>query len=62
MYVCLCRSVTDAQIREAVNDGAVDVTHLADRCGLGTGCGCCREAAQQMIDDQLAESMSFAAG
>jgi bacterioferritin-associated ferredoxin len=61
MYVCLCRAVTDAQIREAVEEGALDVSHLADRCGLGTGCGRCQETAQRLIDEHLAESMSFAA-
>jgi bacterioferritin-associated ferredoxin len=61
MYVCLCRAVTDAQIREAVDDGAVDVSHLAERCGLGTGCGRCQDTAQQLIDQQLAESLAVAA-
>lgn len=61
MYVCLCKAVTDTQIREAVEDGAVHVSHLADSCGLGTGCGRCQETAQQMIDEQLADSLSFAA-
>jgi bacterioferritin-associated ferredoxin len=61
MYVCLCRAVTDTQVREAVEDGAVDVTHLAARCGLGTGCGRCHETAQQLIDQHLAEHLSFAA-
>ena len=61
MYVCLCKAVTDAQILQAVDDGAVQVAHLAERCGLGTGCGRCQDTAQQLIDERLAESISYAA-
>ena len=61
MYVCLCHAVTDSDIREHVEDGAVHVAHLADRCGLGTGCGRCQETAQQMIDEHLATDLSYAA-
>jgi bacterioferritin-associated ferredoxin len=61
MYVCLCKAVTDSEIREAVEEGAVHVGHLAERCGLGTGCGRCQETAQQVIDEHLAQSLSFAA-
>jgi bacterioferritin-associated ferredoxin len=60
MYVCLCKAVTDSEIREAVEDGAVHVDHLAARCGLGTGCGRCQEAAQQLIDEHLAADLSYA--
>jgi bacterioferritin-associated ferredoxin len=61
MYVCLCKAVTDSEIREHVEDGAVHVSHLADRCGLGTGCGRCQETAQQVIDEHLAADLSYAA-
>lgn len=61
MYVCLCKAVTDHEIREAVEAGAAHVNHLAERWGLGTGCGCCREVAQQVIDQHLAESLGVAA-
>lgn len=61
MYVCLCRAVTDSDIREAVEDGAMHINHLADRYGLGTGCGRCQETAQQMIDEHLAGSLAYAA-
>jgi bacterioferritin-associated ferredoxin len=47
MYICLCHSVTDADIREAVDSGVRTVRHLqlATRCS--TGCGKCLEAAEQ---------------
>ena len=59
MYVCLCKGVTDHQISEAVDEGACQVAQLADSLNLGTGCGRCRETAQQIIDEKLADSASF---
>ncbi len=61
MYVCLCRAVTDHEIREAVEDGAVHVAQLAERCGLGTGCGRCQEMAQQLMDQHRSDSVCYAA-
>ena len=61
MYVCLCKAVTDTQIVAAVEEGAVAVSHLEETCGLGTGCGRCRDFAQQIIDDHLAETNACAA-
>ena len=61
MYVCLCKAITDTDIREAVDQGAVHVGHLAERCGLGTGCGRCQDTAEQLIEEHLAESLAFAA-
>jgi bacterioferritin-associated ferredoxin len=28
---------------------------------VGTGCGCCRETVQQIIDKRMAERISYAA-
>lgn len=50
MYVCICAAVTDRQIAKAVGDGAATLDDLACCLGVGTGCGCCREAAQAMLD------------
>lgn len=61
MYVCLCKAVTDAEIREAANGGAHDLDGLSDQLGVGAGCGCCRETAQTIIDEHLAETISYAA-
>ena len=61
MYVCLCNAVTDAEIREAVDDGVHHVTHLAERCGLGTGCGRCQDMAQELIDEHRARDLAYAA-
>lgn len=61
MYVCLCKAVTDSQIIDAVDEGAFHVSHLAEAWGLGTGCGRCCETAQRLIDERLAEALTYAA-
>lgn len=61
MYVCICHAVTDKQIVAAVEDGAEDITSLADSLGAGTGCGTCREHTQRLIDSVLAEKLSYVA-
>ena len=51
MYVCICAAVSDRQIKDAVRDGACSLDQLAASLGVGTGCGCCREMAQEMIGE-----------
>jgi bacterioferritin-associated ferredoxin len=61
MYVCLCKAVTDSEIVEAVDNGIEHLAQLEESLMVGTGCGCCRETAQQIIDERLAESRFYAA-
>jgi bacterioferritin-associated ferredoxin len=41
MYVCICRAVTEAQVRNCIADGACTIEDVGDRCDAGTGCGSC---------------------
>ena len=62
MYVCLCRAVKDSEVRQAAASGIEDVDQLAEALGVGTGCGSCRDFAQSLIDEVLAdESLAYAA-
>lgn len=49
MYVCICNAVTDRQIRSAVANGARSLEDVSMLLGVGAGCGCCREAANELI-------------
>ena len=51
MYICICAAVTDRQVRSAVATGADTLDKLAVTLGVGAGCGCCREMAQQVLDE-----------
>lgn len=55
MYVCLCRAVTDGQIRESIENGANSFREVRDELDLGTCCGRCVPEARELIDQTLAE-------
>ena len=45
MYVCVCKAVTDKQIKQAHKDGVTDFRGLREKTGIGTQCGkCCGDA------------------
>ncbi len=51
MYVCVCKAVTDRQIREAVASGAKSLADLNRRLGVGSGCGTCAHTAESVLDE-----------
>ena len=55
MYVCLCRAVTDHQIRQAVENGVDNFRELRDALDVGTCCGRCVPDARVLIDETLAQ-------
>lgn len=54
MYVCLCKGVTDRQIRAEVEDGAQNLREVSRRLGVATQCGKCAGCARQVIRDAVA--------
>ncbi len=53
MYVCICNSVTDHDIAEAVHYGARTLEDLEIRLGVGTCCGQCRGKASVCLGKAL---------
>lgn len=53
MYVCLCKGVTDCQIREAVCEGACSMRELRTHLGVATQCGRCAQHAQRVLKETL---------
>ncbi len=49
MYICVCKAVTDRQIKQAVGEGACSLRDLTRELGLGTGCGKCVPAAREVL-------------
>jgi len=41
MYVCLCKGVTDSQIREAISEGASSMRAIREQTGVMSACGKC---------------------
>lgn len=49
MYVCLCKGVTDAQVRAAAAAGAREVADLSRACEAGAGCGGCHRLLARLL-------------
>lgn len=49
MIVCICKVVTDRQVRAARAAGASTVAAVGAVTGAGTACGCCREAIAAIL-------------
>jgi bacterioferritin-associated ferredoxin len=53
MYVCLCKAVTDGQIRQAVCAGACTMRELRACLGVATECGRCGSHASRLLAETL---------
>lgn len=49
MIVCVCRNVSDRQIREAVAEGAHSLECLQIDLGVATQCGRCADCASRVL-------------
>ena len=48
MYVCICKGITDSQIRNAVDNGAQTMHDLRTSLGVSTQCGKCANLTKQI--------------
>jgi bacterioferritin-associated ferredoxin len=55
MYVCICKAVTDREIRCAVTEGARTVRALRKQLGCTGQCGKCKPQVRAIRDEVLAE-------
>lgn len=55
MYVCICKGITDTDIRNAVADGANDMRSVRNQLGVSTQCGQCSCQAKSVFREAVAE-------
>lgn len=55
MFICVCNAVTESQIRQAVDKGAITLSDLTAKLGVASHCGCCTEAAAEALQKRLLE-------
>ena len=55
MYVCICKAVTDTQIRSAVQEGVTTMKGLRNSLGCTGQCGKCGKHVKKLRDQTLAE-------
>ena len=53
MYLCICNSVTDRDIRGAVGVGATTVKSLCRELGIAISCPSCTMCVRQHLSDAL---------
>ena len=56
VYVCICNSVTDRDIRDAASRGARTVKDLRRELGVASDCGKCASCAHEVLCDARREA------
>lgn len=51
MYVCICKAVTDKQIRRAKAAGIDSLHELRDTLGVASCCGSCADVAESILNE-----------
>lgn len=49
MYICLCKAVTDSDIKRAIESGAESFSDVRESLGVGTVCGSCACQAKELV-------------
>ena len=49
MIVCLCKGVSDRDVRAAIDAGSETVRDVAGCCRAGTDCGACVSQLREML-------------
>ena len=55
MYVCICKGITEQDIKNSVVEGAASVRDLYRELALGSQCGKCVSFAKQILGNELAK-------
>ena len=58
MYVCICKQVTDSEIRDICREGCVGFDEIQKRTGVSSQCGKCCELAKSIVEE-FTNSTSF---
>jgi len=51
MYVCVCKAVTDKQIKAAIAEGVCTRRQLFQCFGVGGDCGKCNRLVKELLDE-----------
>lgn len=57
MFVCLCKQITDSQIRAAVQDGATSLNDVRQRLGVASQCGKCGTLTTEIVREMTVDSV-----
>ncbi len=55
MYVCLCKGITDTQIRAAVQEGANSLREVHASLGVASQCGKCGIMTRDIVRESFSD-------
>lgn len=50
MYVCVCKGVSEREVKSWIQKGAKTVKELQEKCSAGAGCGGCVSQLKELLD------------
>ena len=62
MYICICNAITEGQIRACAREGACTLQELECQLGVGTSCGRCKPAANDLLNENRSAARAVLAG
>ena len=62
MYVCICRQVTDHQIRDICRGGSSNFTDIQAQTGIASECGKCGKLDQTIVKEFSKSGADSSAG
>lgn len=61
MYVCICRAISERQIREVVHRGASSLDEVKCYLPVASCCGCCEDTARELVQTEIQQKRCPAA-
>ncbi|MCT7654048.1 (2Fe-2S)-binding protein [Oceanimonas sp. NS1] len=59
MYVCLCKGITERQLKEAIAEGHSEFMDLKRELGVGAQCGKCIPVALAILAEETAKNAVY---
>lgn len=59
MYVCVCKAVTDTQLRTAIDSGLCTRRQLTHCFGVGKDCGKCNKDVKDLLKQSSAQTAIY---
>jgi len=60
MIVCLCRALSEHELRGVVAAGARSAEEISESCGAGADCGACLSMLDRLVHDVRGRSVHAA--
>lgn len=59
MYICVCKAVTDTQLRTAIDSGLCTRRQLTHCLGVGKSCGKCNKEVKELLKQRTEQTAIY---